>query len=150
MVLCGEGDCSVCLLAFSRAERVPRLLHCQHTFCQTCLEAMAARSAPGGVGPALSVRCPLCRRVTCVRRGLSLQEALWVDNALWEQIPSDREDDDDEDGIKDYREEARAATPRAQWSLSSQQFRQTQAEVPLLLPQVYTDQEAPRADSAQQ
>ncbi|XP_019752069.1 RING finger protein 186 isoform X3 [Hippocampus comes] len=114
MVLCGEGDCSVCLLAFSRAERVPRLLHCQHTFCQTCLEAMAARSAPGGVGPALSVRCPLCRRVTCVRRGLSLQEALWVDNALWEQIPSDREDDDDEDGIKDYREEARAATPRAQ------------------------------------
>ncbi|XP_077440349.1 uncharacterized protein LOC144062636 isoform X2 [Vanacampus margaritifer] len=97
MVLCGEGDCSVCLLAFSRAERVPRLLHCRHAFCQACLEAMAARSAPAGAGPSLCVRCPLCRRVTCVRRGLSLREALWVDSALWERIPSDQEEDEDDE-----------------------------------------------------
>ncbi|XP_077389904.1 uncharacterized protein LOC144026780 isoform X2 [Festucalex cinctus] len=103
MVLCGEGDCSVCLLAFSRAERVPRLLHCRHAFCQACLEAMAARSAGGG--PSLCVRCPLCRRVTCVRRGLSLREALWVDSALWERIPSDQEDQDEEEE-EDDREEA--------------------------------------------
>ncbi|XP_054645592.1 uncharacterized protein im:7152348 [Dunckerocampus dactyliophorus] len=85
MVLCGEGDCSVCLLAFSRAERVPRLLHCRHTFCQPCLETLMTRARNG----LLTVGCPLCRRVTCIRPGLSLQEALWVNSGLWEQIPED-------------------------------------------------------------
>ncbi|XP_061681319.1 RING finger protein 227 [Syngnathoides biaculeatus] len=94
MVLCGEGDCGVCLLAFSRTERVPRLLHCRHTFCQACLESMAAPLSAGGVGSPLSVRCPLCRRVTCLGRGLGPREALRVDGERWERIPSDREDQD--------------------------------------------------------
>nr|XP_057928380.1 uncharacterized protein im:7152348 [Doryrhamphus excisus] len=88
MVLCTEGDCSVCLLAFSRAERIPRMLHCRHTFCQPCLETLQTRARSG----LLTVGCPLCRRVTCIRPGLSLQEALWVNSGLWEQIPEEEED----------------------------------------------------------
>ncbi|XP_012716560.2 RING finger protein 208 [Fundulus heteroclitus] len=86
MVLCEDGDCSVCLLPYSRTDRVPRVLHCRHTFCQPCLETISrARSG------LLAVACPLCRRVTCVSRGLGLQEALWVNTELWEQIPQDVE-----------------------------------------------------------
>nr|XP_061790398.1 RING finger protein 224-like [Nerophis lumbriciformis] len=106
MVLCGEGDCSVCLLAFSRAERIPRLLHCRHAFCQACLEAMAVSLTPGGGESHLSVRCPLCRRVTCVGRGLRLREALWVDSAAWEQIQSDPEDESEENLPKEEVTEA--------------------------------------------
>ncbi|XP_061744413.1 tripartite motif-containing protein 3 [Nerophis ophidion] len=94
MVLCGEGDCCVCLLAFSRSERIPRLLHCQHTFCQPCLESLQTR-AQGGL---LTLGCPLCRRVTCIRAGLSLQEALWVDSDVWEQIGHDDQDHAPEGG----------------------------------------------------
>lgn len=35
----------------------------------------------------VTVRCPLCRRVSCVGQGRSLQEALWVNTRLWDQIP---------------------------------------------------------------
>ncbi|XP_061834360.2 uncharacterized protein [Nerophis lumbriciformis] len=94
MVLCGEGDCCVCLLAFSRAERIPRQLHCQHTFCQPCLETLQTRAKSG----LLTVGCPLCRRVTCIRAGLSLQEALWVDSGVWEQIDHGGEDHAPEGG----------------------------------------------------
>ncbi|XP_037106323.1 uncharacterized protein im:7152348 isoform X3 [Syngnathus acus] len=116
MVLCGEGDCGVCLQTFNRVERIPRTLHCRHAFCQACLEAMAVCSGPGGVGPSLSVCCPLCRRVTCVQRGLSLREALWVDSDLWEQIPSDQEDKEKEGRMKEDREEATETTPQAKWN----------------------------------
>ena len=94
MVLCEDGECSVCLCSYSRADRVPRVLHCRHTFCQPCLETMSRAEA--GL---LSVACPLCRRVTCVGRGLSLQEALWVDSRLWEQIPEEK--DEEEAGEKE-------------------------------------------------
>lgn len=54
--------------------------------------------------------CPLCRRVTCVGRGLSLQEALWVNSRLWDQIPEDLDreaKEDQEDGLKQEAEEER-------------------------------------------
>lgn len=52
--------------------------------------------------------CPLCRRVTCIGRGLSLQEALWVDSKLWEQIPEEAEaEEEEEDGLKQEAEEER-------------------------------------------
>lgn len=88
MVLCEEGECSVCLLAYTRSERVPRLLHCRHTFCQPCLETMSQTQ-----GSLLTVGCPLCRRITCISRSLGLKEALWVDSKLWEQIPEEEEDE---------------------------------------------------------
>uniref|UniRef100_A0A3Q4AW19 RING-type domain-containing protein n=1 Tax=Mola mola TaxID=94237 RepID=A0A3Q4AW19_MOLML len=92
MVLCEDGECSVCLCTYSRADRVPRVLHCRHTFCQPCLETMSRAEA--GL---LSVACPLCRRVTCVGRGLSLQEALWVNSRLWEQIPEEKDEEEAEE-----------------------------------------------------
>lgn len=86
MVLCEDGECSVCLLLYSRVDRVPRVLHCRHTFCEPCLATLS--QARMGM---LTVRCPLCRCVTCVGLGLSLQEALWVDSEQWDQIPEDVE-----------------------------------------------------------
>uniref|UniRef100_A0A3Q2X224 Im:7152348 n=1 Tax=Haplochromis burtoni TaxID=8153 RepID=A0A3Q2X224_HAPBU len=98
MVLCEDGDCSVCLLPYSRVERIPRVLHCRHTFCDSCLERMSTER--NGL---LTVGCPLCRRVTCIGRGRGLREALWVNSKLWDQIPEDvdvREEEEEEDGEK--------------------------------------------------
>ena len=86
MVLCEDTECSVCLQAYSRLERVPRVLHCRHTFCTPCLEALSQ-----GARDLLTVPCPLCRRVTCVRRCVGLQGSLWVDSNVWDYIP-DREE----------------------------------------------------------
>lgn len=87
MVLCEDGECSVCLLPYSRTDRIPRVLHCLHTFCDPCLKTIS--QVRGGL---VTVPCPLCRRVTCIGRGLELQEALWVNDKLWEQIPEEEED----------------------------------------------------------
>uniref|UniRef100_A0A8C5D3F6 Im:7152348 n=1 Tax=Gouania willdenowi TaxID=441366 RepID=A0A8C5D3F6_GOUWI len=95
MVLCEEHECGVCLLPYTRNDRIPRVLHCRHTFCILCLESMSKCR-----GSLLTVGCPLCRRVTCVGRGLSLQEALWVNSKLWEHIPDElpEEEEEEEDG----------------------------------------------------
>uniref|UniRef100_A0A3Q1JKP6 RING-type domain-containing protein n=1 Tax=Anabas testudineus TaxID=64144 RepID=A0A3Q1JKP6_ANATE len=97
MVLCEDGECSVCFQPYSRMDRIPRMLHCRHTFCDPCLETMS--QVRSGL---LTVGCPLCRRVTCVGRGLSLQEALWVNSRLWDQIPEvvDGEAEQDEEDAR--------------------------------------------------
>ncbi|XP_064186810.1 E3 ubiquitin-protein ligase RNF186 [Anguilla rostrata] len=92
MVLCEDRECGVCYAAYSRRERVPRVLHCRHTFCAPCLELMAQPKS--GM---LTVRCPLCRQVTCVGRGLGLQEALWVDTKVWDQIAESEEEEEEEE-----------------------------------------------------
>ncbi|XP_037530944.1 RING finger protein 208 [Nematolebias whitei] len=92
MVLCEDGECSVCLLPYSRTDRIPRVLHCLHTFCEPCLKTIS--QVRGGL---VTVPCPLCRRVTCIGRGLGLQEALWVNDKLWEKIPEE-EHAEEEDG----------------------------------------------------
>lgn len=108
MVLCEDGECSVCLLPYSRMDRIPRLLHCRHTFCDPCLETMSrARSG------LLTVGCPLCRRVTCIDRSLSLQEALWVDSKLWEQIPEEVYEEEAEEQ-EEAREEGDGRKHKAQ------------------------------------
>ncbi|XP_066522802.1 E3 ubiquitin-protein ligase rnf152 [Hoplias malabaricus] len=86
MVLCEDLECGVCYHSYSRSDRVPRMLFCNHTFCSACLDTMAVERST-----MLSVRCPLCRQVSCVRRGLSLQEALWVNSSLWDYIPEEQE-----------------------------------------------------------
>lgn len=59
----------------------------------------------------VTVGCPLCRRVTCIGRGLSLQEALWVNSRLWEMIPEDEEaEEEEEDALKQEAEEERMET----------------------------------------
>ncbi|XP_014830133.1 PREDICTED: RING finger protein 186-like [Poecilia mexicana] len=101
MVLCEDGECSVCLLPYSRMDRIPRVLHCRHTFCEPCLETIS-RLRSGH----LAVSCPLCRRVTCIGQERSLQEALWVDLELWERIQEaavveeQEEVEEEEDGQK--------------------------------------------------
>lgn len=90
MVLCEDNECSVCFLPYNRLERIPRLLHCRHTFCQPCLETLS--QCRGGL---LTVCCPLCRRVTCVMRALGLQGALWIDSQLWDQIVEDDEEEEE-------------------------------------------------------
>ncbi|XP_060886519.1 uncharacterized protein im:7152348 [Labrus mixtus] len=110
MVLCEDGDCSVCLSPYTRMDRIPRVLHCRHTFCEPCLETMS-RTRSG----MLTVPCPLCRRVTCIGHGLSLQEALWVNSRLWDQIPEEEQEeeareDEEEDGVKEEAEEERTET----------------------------------------
>ncbi|XP_026161009.1 E3 ubiquitin-protein ligase RNF186 [Mastacembelus armatus] len=105
MVLCEDSECSICFLPYSRTDRVPRMLHCRHTFCELCLQTMS--QVRSGL---LTVGCPLCRRVTCIGRGLSLQEALWVNSRLWDQIPKDvdREaGEQEEDGLEQEAEEER-------------------------------------------
>ncbi|MCI4375531.1 hypothetical protein PGIGA_G00110510 [Pangasianodon gigas] len=86
MVLIEDHECGVCYERYSRSKHVPRVLFCNHTFCSPCLETMAKQR--GGM---LSVRCPLCRQVSCVRHGLTLEEALWVNSRLWDRIPEDQE-----------------------------------------------------------
>lgn len=95
MVLCEERECSVCYRPYSRSGRIPRVLHCRHTFCSQCLETMTV--AKSGL---LTVRCPLCRQMTCVGSGHKLHEVLWVNSRVWDRIPDfemEEEDWEEED-----------------------------------------------------
>lgn len=91
MVLLEDQECGVCYLRYSRTDRTPRMLHCNHTFCTSCLETMGLYYS--GLR---TIRCPLCRQVTCLDRGLSLQEALFVDSRLWDRIFDNEEEAEDE------------------------------------------------------
>ncbi|KAL1023378.1 hypothetical protein UPYG_G00040080 [Umbra pygmaea] len=100
MVRCEDMDCGVCYQPYSRQDRIPRVLHCRHTFCTTCLETMS--QPRNGL---LTVRCPLCRQTTCVGRGLSLQEALWVNSRFWDNISESTEEEEEEEAIEGIEEE---------------------------------------------
>ncbi|XP_038572621.1 E3 ubiquitin-protein ligase KEG-like [Micropterus salmoides] len=132
MVLCEDSECSVCFSPYSRMDRIPRVLHCRHTFCEPCLETMSqARSGLVTVG------CPLCRRVTCIGRGLSLQEALWVNSRLWEMIPEDEEaEEEEEDALKQEAEEERMET-KQQSSLQAECVSSRSARTKLKLPSFF-------------
>lgn len=61
----------------------------------------------------LTVKCPLCRQVSCVRRGLTLEEALWVNSRLWDYIAEDQElevMEEDLDNEKECEEKKRRST----------------------------------------
>ncbi|XP_037624850.1 E3 ubiquitin-protein ligase KEG [Sebastes umbrosus] len=138
MVLCEDGECSVCLSPYSRMDRIPRVLHCRHTFCEPCLDTMS--QASNGL---LTVGCPLCRRVTCIGRGLSLQEALWVNSRLWDQIPEDvdadaeeEEEEEEEDGLKRVAEEEGMET-KQQPSLQAECASSRSARTKLKLPAIF-------------
>ncbi|XP_034726161.1 RING finger protein 208-like [Etheostoma cragini] len=90
-----ELECVVCCYKYSRSDRVPRVLHCSHTFCAVCLEKMSRQD--GGIR---FVSCPLCRWITCTRASLTLPGALWVNTDIWDQITEEqqwRKQDDVED-----------------------------------------------------
>ncbi|XP_041700926.2 E3 ubiquitin-protein ligase RNF186 [Coregonus clupeaformis] len=122
MVLCEDRECGVCYQPYSRQERIPRVLHCRHTFCATCLETMSQPKS--GM---LTVCCPLCRQTTCVGRGLSLQEALWVNSRLWDYIPESKEEEEEEvkeeeeeEEVKEEEEEEERVEANRQTQASSQ------------------------------
>ncbi|XP_023181147.1 RING finger protein 186-like [Xiphophorus maculatus] len=78
---CEDLECVICCNEYSRTSRVPRVLHCQHTFCAPCLEKMSTLE-----GAIYTVSCPLCRWVTCVQARLSLSGGLWINTEKWDQI----------------------------------------------------------------
>uniref|UniRef100_A0A3B4Z7Y9 RING-type domain-containing protein n=1 Tax=Stegastes partitus TaxID=144197 RepID=A0A3B4Z7Y9_9TELE len=79
--LFSELECVVCCNEYSRSDRIPRVLHCNHTFCAPCLETMSKLE-----GIIYTVSCPLCRWITCTRASLTLPGALWVNTEIWDQI----------------------------------------------------------------
>ncbi|XP_032368239.1 RING finger protein 208 [Etheostoma spectabile] len=81
-----EPECVVCCYKYSRSDRVPRVLHCSHTFCAPCLEKMSRLD--GGIR---FVSCPLCRWITCTRASLTLPGALWVNTDIWDQITEEQQ-----------------------------------------------------------
>lgn len=82
-----EMECVVCFNEYSRSERVPRVLHCKHTFCAPCLEKMS--SVQGAIR---RVPCPLCRWITCTQASLTLPGALWVNTEIWDQIAEEQQE----------------------------------------------------------
>uniref|UniRef100_A0A3Q2US70 RING-type domain-containing protein n=1 Tax=Haplochromis burtoni TaxID=8153 RepID=A0A3Q2US70_HAPBU len=85
MVTAEELECCVCCYEYSRSNRIPRVLHCNHTFCAPCLERMSKLE-----GAIYTVACPLCRWITCTRASLTLPGALWVNTEIWDQISTER------------------------------------------------------------
>ncbi|XP_047439603.1 RING finger protein 208-like [Mugil cephalus] len=85
-----ELECVICCNEYSRTDRIPRVLHCNHTFCAPCLERMSQLS-----GAICTVSCPLCRWITCTRASLTLPGALWVNTDIWDQIAEERVSRDD-------------------------------------------------------
>ncbi|XP_031710760.1 putative RING-H2 finger protein ATL61 [Anarrhichthys ocellatus] len=86
-----ELECVVCCYEYSHSDRVPRLLHCNHTFCAPCLEKLSNLQ-----GVIRSVSCPLCRWITCTRASLTLPGALWVNTDIWDQIAEEKQQKNEE------------------------------------------------------
>ncbi|XP_062336213.1 E3 ubiquitin-protein ligase rnf152-like [Osmerus eperlanus] len=90
MVLIEDNECPVCFLVYSRMERIPRMLHCHHTFCVPCLEALTRHQ-----DCLLTVCCPLCRWITCAPTSLTLSGSLWVNTTIWDQLPQRGKEDEE-------------------------------------------------------
>ncbi|XP_077460004.1 RING finger protein 208-like [Stigmatopora argus] len=78
-------ECVVCFHEYSRSQRVPRLLHCSHTFCVSCLEKLTSVDSASR-----TICCPVCRKITTFQVSLDLAEALWVNTEIWDQIPKEK------------------------------------------------------------
>nr|XP_046240225.1 RING finger protein 208-like [Scatophagus argus] len=87
-----ELECAVCCYEYSRSRRIPRVLHCKHTFCAPCLEKLCKTD-----GIVCRVSCPLCRWITCTQASLTLSGALWVNTEIWDQITEEERDGSEED-----------------------------------------------------
>uniref|UniRef100_A0A667YK28 RING-type domain-containing protein n=1 Tax=Myripristis murdjan TaxID=586833 RepID=A0A667YK28_9TELE len=64
--LCMRRDlsCIVCFSGYDLAERLPRRLHCGHTFCQACLQRLDTV-----INEQVWICCPQCRQNTPRPRG---------------------------------------------------------------------------------
>ncbi|XP_013857587.1 RING finger protein 224 [Austrofundulus limnaeus] len=78
--------CSICCYRYCRKTRLPRVLHCSHTFCAVCLENISSRC-----NVIHTARCPLCRWTTCTPSALELTHYLNIDTEIWDQITAETE-----------------------------------------------------------
>ncbi|XP_029991195.1 RING finger protein 208-like isoform X2 [Sphaeramia orbicularis] len=86
MYITEELECVVCCYEYSRSDRIPRVLHCNHTFCAVCLETLSSLQ-----GVVRTVSCPLCRWITCTRASMTLPGSLWVNTDIWDQIKEEQQ-----------------------------------------------------------
>ncbi|CAL9704073.1 unnamed protein product [Knipowitschia caucasica] len=103
---CEELECVVCFNLYSRSDRIPRVLHCHHTFCSVCLEKLSHQREA-----VRTVCCPLCRWITCTNATLSLPGSLWVNTDIWDQISEDQLRERGFDIEMDQREMMRQQVP---------------------------------------
>ncbi|XP_044204207.1 RING finger protein 224-like isoform X1 [Thunnus albacares] len=101
MLVNEERECVVCCYEYSRSERIPRVLHCSHTFCAPCLEKLSTQQ-----GAVRTVSCPMCRWITCTRASLTLSGALWVNTEIWDQISEDQLQQEEEEDESDHKRNA--------------------------------------------
>ncbi|XP_045068265.1 LON peptidase N-terminal domain and RING finger protein C14F5.10c-like [Coregonus clupeaformis] len=94
-----DMECCICLQPYSRMEKIPRMLHCKHTFCGPCLQTMS--SLQSGL---LTVRCPLCRWITCTGPILTLSGSLWVNTEIWDQILDRQQEEEEEEEEEEEKE----------------------------------------------
>ena len=57
---CETVECQICAFPYDKNLKIPRILPCGHTFCETCLEEIRRQRGPEMV----SIQCPNCRNVT--------------------------------------------------------------------------------------
>ncbi|XP_054882062.1 RING finger protein 224-like [Poeciliopsis prolifica] len=88
-----ELQCIICYNDYTRNFRIPRQLHCNHTFCGPCLQRIAKLE-----GSIYLVRCPVCRWISCIQAYLTVSGGLWVDIEIWDKLkPYKIEDKCDDD-----------------------------------------------------
>lgn len=88
MVVNEEKECVVCFEPYSRKERIPRILHCQHTLCTQCLETI--KIAQNGMN---TLCCPMCRWITCSRASLGIVGTLYINTSIWDTIPENHKEE---------------------------------------------------------
>lgn len=79
-------ECGICYRSYNLGRRCPRELQCRHSFCESCLLALAlSQPQPGAANRA--VVCPLCRQTTSICGGeKKLRTELKVDESVLERL----------------------------------------------------------------
>ena len=52
-------ECQICAYPYDKLQKVPRILQCGHTFCQTCLFELRRLRGDG----LMCIQCPNCRKI---------------------------------------------------------------------------------------
>ena len=69
-----QVECQICAFPYDKNLKVPRILQCGHTFCQTCIEELRRQRGPD----MMCIQCPNCRTVTQVTSINNLPENEYV------------------------------------------------------------------------
>ncbi|KAK2863104.1 hypothetical protein Q5P01_002637 [Channa striata] len=83
-----ELECGICYRTYNAGRRCPRQLHCQHSFCESCLRVLSR--SPGArethVGADRLIACPLCRQTTSIPDKSEMRAELKVDEGVLERL----------------------------------------------------------------